>query len=172
MCVGTISCTKENDNTSVPAQKACPTTSSNVSLTAGTIGQWTVGHEGNDGYSSDGVNLQSSCGWTINGTESGGYGNTYAVKVNSAASEVMRWAGNKFVGYELRAGWTGATEKGFHIGDSVYKFRAVYDTINFYKLAPYTNVYALKVPTGNPAVSIYFASEFGALEEIHVSLPY
>lgn len=171
LCMVMNSCKKKEEPAPTPT-KACPTEATNVSLIAGSIGEWTIGHEGKDGYSSDGTNLVSTCSWTVYNGEGGGVGHTYALQVNSAGSIVQRWANNTFVAYELRAGWTGATEKGLHMGDSVYKFRAQYDTINFHKIPPYTNVYELKVPTGNPSVTMHFASEAGKLEQIVVTLPY
>jgi len=131
-----MACKKEKKDG--PVLKACPEVSSNLSIPAAILGEWRLKHEGNDGLSVDGVSLISSCQWTINGTENGGVGNPYAVK-NSNESILLRWENNQLYQFEIDLGWTGSTEKGIVMGDSLPKVQTAYPHMSL--IGFYTNIY-------------------------------
>ena len=170
VCVIMTSC-KKDDPPAQPTAKDCPDVTSNASLTAGTIGLWVIGHEGDNGKSNYGNSL-TDCGWTTYGTETGGVNNTYALQKLNASnvlSEVMRWEYSTFWEFELHTGWQGATEKGLHMGDSVYKFQAAYGTTNFHPQGAYIDRYELVVPGAETRAILDFTSATGALTQVVVT---
>ena len=162
------SCKKDD---SERAKKTLPDASSNASLSGGTIGQLVLGAEGNDGYTSDGTSLLSN-GWSYYNGETGGVNHTFALqKLNSASALaiVARWAYNGFHEFELHPGWQGATEKGLHMGDSVYKFQAAYGTTNFHPEGAYIDRFDLIIPGASATAVLDFTSATGGLIQVVVT---
>ncbi|MCX6822914.1 MAG: hypothetical protein NTX91_02860 [candidate division SR1 bacterium] len=157
-------CKKDETSTPEPTKKAIPSSSSNISLVNFTIGTMKLLNEGNDGYTSDGQQLIAN-GYVINGTESGGIGNTYAVKTSNG-EVLLRWRANLFAEFIVNTGWTGMTEQGVKLGDLLASVQAKYPTLVL--LAPYSDVYEIPT-TGKIHVHMEFSLTTTALEYIDVT---
>lgn len=156
--VVSLACSKEES----PSKRDCINNSSNASLADFTIGGWKILNEGNDGFSWDGRSLRS-CGFVTNGTETGGVGNTYALKIPGV---LARWRANKFAEFVLSLGWIGQTEKGVKIGDLFADVKAKYPTLELSD--PYIDVYT--IPTsGQIHVYMEFSLTTTELEYIDVT---
>ncbi len=101
----------------------CPTGSETI--TWDSYGNWDLLSEGYDGYSSEGLNLESDCGWKILGAYSGGVGNIYVIySQDTAITFVWEWGTLSTI--KLKSGWTGSTQDGIKMGDSISKFLEIY----------------------------------------------
>ncbi|MEI8090721.1 MAG: hypothetical protein WCG98_00190 [bacterium] len=143
--LGMLACKKEE-----PEPKNCPSTTDNLNVLECTLGEWKLNHEGNDGFSEDGRDVRASCGWTYNGGETGGVGNTYALK-NADGSIILRWKGRWLAEFEVHPGWTGSTEAGIQMGDSINKVLTAYERIHAMQSSPYKYV-----REGNPELRVDF----------------
>jgi hypothetical protein len=66
-----------------------------------------------------------ACNWYIFEGHGGGLGNTLQV-ASPNAGVIFAWAYQGFGEYRVAQGWTGTTDKGAKIGDSMASFQSLY----------------------------------------------
>ena len=102
------------------AKFACPSLNDNV--TWASYGRFNFGSSGDDSTARQCV---SNCGWSIFEGHDGGTGDTLQVASPSTAV-VFSWAYRNFAGFRVTAGWTGKTDRGAKLGDSIAHFQGLY----------------------------------------------
>ena len=116
-----MSCGGGNEST---ASFDCPTVSDNVSWLS--YGQFTFQQSGDDSTARD---IIANCDWHVYNNHNGGEGDT--LQIASPNEEVILvWAFNEFRAYKLSPGWTGQTENGIKIGNTITDLYAQYPTFN------------------------------------------
>ena len=106
----------------------CPSLSDDMTWTS--YGHFRFGSSGDD---STAEGFVSHCGWHIFEGNAGGYGATLQVAPPSE-EVVLAWAYQNFGGFRVTKGWTGATDRGAKLGDSMATFQSLYP--EFTVLAP------------------------------------
>jgi hypothetical protein len=81
---------------------------------------------GNVGDDATARRLVAECGWHVQGGHNGGVGDTLQVAACSQEGVILVWAFNSLHAVRLADGWTGTTENGIGLGDSVTDFLTVY----------------------------------------------
>jgi hypothetical protein len=133
---------------------ACPSTSENI--TWNSYGQLSFGNEGDD---STARSILSKCSWHVFGGHNGGVGDTLEV-ASSGEEVVLAWAYNNFSSYRVATGWTGTTDKGLKMGDSLSVFQSIYPNFTRANFDLYT------FSQGNTYVEAHFNA--GSLVELIV----
>jgi Repeat of unknown function (DUF5648) len=90
----------------------CPSVTDGVTFNS--YGTDIFGHVGDDSVARQ---IIAQCGWHVFAGHNGGFGDTLQIAPSSEAI-VLTWAWNNFERVTLRAGWTGATDRGVRLGDS------------------------------------------------------
>jgi len=102
----------------------CP--SNTGTMTWKSYGQWKLGKEGYDGWSSNGsYHLEKDCNWLIYNGHVGGPGATYQV-INPDSSLIFLWAYGNFMAFYINSKWEGQTEEDISIGSFLSDFKNAY----------------------------------------------
>jgi hypothetical protein len=91
-------------------------------LTTMSFGRFTLGNAGDDDTARRCV---SKCGWHVFQGNNGGIGNTLQV-ASPSEDIVFAWADNSFAGFRVKTGWSGATDRGVRLGDTIADFERKY----------------------------------------------
>jgi hypothetical protein len=100
----------------------CPSESDDITWQS--FGHFTVGKAGPDETARECV---SNCGWHVFEANNGGIGNTLQV-ATPEEDVVFVWAYSSFAGFRVKRGWTGETDRGIKLGDSISAFQQAYPT--------------------------------------------
>lgn len=134
---------------------SCPFASNDITWES--FGRFKIGNAGPDETARQCV---SACGWHVFQGNDGGIGNTLQV-ASPDEDVVFVWAYSSFAGFRLKSGWTGETERGIRLGDSLAAFEKAY---------PDFSVVSKTHLVGNPngvRVDAYFDTS-GVLSELLV----
>ncbi len=114
-----------------PFHFTCPSCAESATWTS--YGSYVFDDVGDDSTARD---LVSECGWQVDGTHNGGYGNTLQVGACGAdgLSVIFTWAYNGFTAYRVIDGWTGTAGAGIGLGSGLDAFLAAYPA--FYQVTP------------------------------------
>ena len=105
---------------------SCPSESDNVSLSS--YGRFKIGDAGPDATAR---NCVSHCNWHVFQGSDGGVGNTLQI-ASPSEDIVFVWAYNDLAGYRVKQGWTGQTDKGVRLGDTITDFQMKYPGLTAY----------------------------------------
>jgi hypothetical protein len=138
----------------------CPSLNDNVTWTS--YGRFQFRNAGDDSTARKCV---SHCGWHVFQGNDGGVGST--LQVASPGEEVVfAWAYNQFSAYRVVNGWTGQTDRGVRLGDSLTTFQNRYPEFRMISATHWT----FSDPSNGTQVDAYF-DENNLLTEILVG-PY
>lgn len=130
-------------------------------LTWASYGDWELGSEGRD---STARGIVDDCDWHVEGGHNGGIGGTLQV-ADSGEDVIFVWAYNDFSAFVVRDKWSGETEHGARLGDSISEFLEAHP--NFSRLSSQT--YA-RTGGGRPVIARFDSGN--RLEEIEVGSYY
>ena|ERR1022692_1706328 len=135
----------------------CPSLNDNVTWMS--YGHFNFGSAGDDGTAR---NCVLHCGWSVFEGHNGGFGDTLQV-ASSSAAVVFAWAYNNFAGFRVTQGWTGETDRGAKLGDTLGKFQGLYPE--------FTVIDENQLEISNPKTGLFVDAYFddkGLLTELNV----
>ena len=139
----------------------CPSVTDGVTFSS--YGTYIFGHVGDDSVARQ---IIAQCGWHVFAGHNGGFGDTLQIAPPSEAI-ILTWAWNNFEKVTLRAGWTGATDRGVRLGDSEATVTMLYPEI------PVSQVIAAEYESADGCVGLIpvFDRPGGLLVELTVWSP-